>query len=200
MSPANDDPPSESEADKRLDRILDTVGGEIWKYLVIAGVLLLGSLLGDVLPPKGLGILVSAFLLLWLISFLQAMRLKRRIAALTRKKAAPAHSAQIPSPSESMGNVSEFGYTILCVRYDRWDKQEEWFPSELRAAIPGSPREVEVGLELGDLVENHFIGHNEDDPDHLHLPGQGGPEPGTYYIENRGKRFVRDRRAERPGS
>lgn len=193
MPPANDDQLSESESGNRLDRLLDTLDGEILKWVLILAIGAAGTLLGDVLPPKALGTATAILLFVWITSALRVRRLKKRISESAHRPPAPAIIYE-PPPAQG-APISELGYTLLCLMYDNWDKKAEWFPNGLWAHVPGQPPEIEIGMELNDLVAAGFVGHNPDDPDNLYLAAQGGPEPGTYYIEDAGKRLVRDRRA-----
>lgn len=195
LMPHNDDQPSESESETWLDRRLDKTDEKIWQWILIGLIGLAGSLLGDALPPKTLGVLTATLFALWIISLFRVRRLRKRISSLGgRRPIEPDKTSEPTSPQQK--SVSDLGQTLLCLMYDNWDRKEEWFPSELLKLVPGQPPEIEIGLELEDLVRVGLAGHNYDDPDHLYLPGQGAPEPGTYYIEDLGKQLVRDRRTD----
>lgn len=92
--------------------------------------------------------------------------------------------------------ISPLGHTLLCKMYDNWEEKEEWMPHELRSRLrsPLDPL-IEVEMSLDELVSLGFAGKNADDPDHLWLRGE--PEPGSYYIEEPGKRYVRSLKGQR---
>lgn len=142
------------DSESRLELLIERFDGEVWSWLLLLGIGAAGILLASVLPPKVLGASTAILLYFSLTSIVRVRLLRKRLAALARKKAAPesSKSSHTPNPPPSP-HISEAAVSILCMLHKMNPPRLTAGDFRERLHLPAA----DVEHALDELVRREFV-------------------------------------------